>query len=59
YNVSEAPLFIINKKCRYRILIKTPYKKAFYDSLHSMYDFFVSKNNEVSISVDVNPIGTN
>lgn len=59
YNVSEAPLFIINKKYRYRILIKTPYKKAFYDSLHSMYDFFVSKNNDVSISVDVNPIGTN
>ncbi len=59
YKVSEAPLFVINQKFRYRIIIKSPYKKVFYDSLHDIYNKFINKHTDVNISVDVNPIGSN
>ena len=58
FKVSESPLFKINGNYRYRFMLKTPYKKAFYDILHSMYDKYVLKYNDSSISIDVNPINT-
>ena len=36
YKVSEAPLFVINQKFRYRIIIKSPYKKVFYDKIFTI-----------------------
>ncbi len=59
YSVSEAPLFRINGKYRYRFMIKTPYKKNFYDLLHRIYCEYTAKNEDVTISVDVNPVSTN
>jgi len=58
YDVSESPVFRINNKYRYRFLIKTPYNKDIYNKLHTIYDESINKYNDVSISVDVNPIST-
>jgi len=59
FSVSEAPLFRINGKYRYRFMIKTPYKKNFYELLHRIYNDYTVKNDDIAISVDVNPISTN
>ena len=58
YGVCESPLFKINNKYRYRFLIKTPYNKKIYNKLHIIYDESINKYNDVSISVDVNPVNT-
>lgn len=58
YDVSESPVFRINNKYRYRFLIKTAYNKEIYNKLHVIYDKSINKYNDVSISVDVNPINT-
>ncbi len=58
YDVSESPVFKINNKYRYRFLIKTPYNREVYNILHVIYDKSLNKYNDVSISVDVNPINT-
>ncbi|MBQ4526551.1 MAG: primosomal protein N' [Clostridia bacterium] len=57
FNVSESPLFRINGKYRYRFIIKTPYKKEFYNTLHSIYQKYLHNNN-VSIMIDVNPVNS-
>lgn len=58
YKVSEAPVFKVNGKYRYRFMMKTPYKKKTYDILHNVYDKYLHVR-DISITIDVNPISTN
>lgn len=55
YHVSEAPLFKINNKYRYRFLIKSRYSKEFYDCIGALYKKYVSERNSCQIIIDVNP----
>lgn len=58
YSVSECPLFRLNGKFRYRFMIKTPYKKDFYNSLGNIFKKYISNRDDVNISIDVNPINS-
>lgn len=58
FNVGESPLFKINGNFRYRFMIKAPYKKSFYESLHKIYEKYINFNNDVSVLIDVNPINS-
>ena len=55
YPLAESPLFKLNGKFRYRFMIKTPYKRNFYDALRNVYDKFVTNREDVTITIDVNP----
>ncbi len=55
FPVAESPIFKIGGKYRYRFLIKTKYKKTFYDDIRKVLDKYLHSKNDISITVDVNP----
>ena len=55
FNPSEAPMYRLNGKYRYRFLLKTPYKKDIYNAIDKIYKKHLSNKKEVTISIDVNP----
>ena len=55
YPLAESPLFKLNGKFRYRFMIKTPYKRNFYDALRDVYDKYIANRDDVNITIDVNP----
>lgn len=55
YQLTEAPIFRINGKYRYRILIKTRYSKDLYDKIAFLNKKISSSRLDAQISIDVNP----
>ncbi len=55
YPLAQSPLFKLNDKFRYRFMIKTPYKRNFYDALRDVYDKYITNRDDVNITIDVNP----
>ncbi len=55
YNVAQAPLFKLNGKYRYRLLMKTRYSLQLYKKIAEALKKFSGNKNSVQISVDVNP----
>lgn len=55
YNLTEAPIFRINGKYRYRILIKTRYSKDLYTKIAEINKKMSSAKTKAQISIDVNP----
>jgi len=55
YPIAQSPLFKLNGKFRYRFMIKTPYKRNFYDALREVYDKYIANRDDVNITIDVNP----
>ena len=55
YTVTQAPLFKLNGKYRYRLLMKTRYSLTLYTKIAETLKKFSASKNPVQISVDVNP----
>ncbi len=55
YAVAQAPLFKLNGKYRYRLLMKTRYSLTLYTKIAETLKRFSTNKNPVQISVDVNP----
>lgn len=55
YKVSEAPMFRLNGKYRYRFLVKTRYSKDNYNKIASVYSKYCGRKDSSLISIDVNP----
>lgn len=51
----QSPIYKLNGKYRYHFIIKTPYKKDIYDKIGEVYRRYLSKKDDVTISIDVNP----
>ncbi len=54
YNVSKAPIFLINNQYRYRFLMKLRYSKTLFDALHTVWHSHIKDG--VSLVIDVNPV---
>jgi len=55
YRVTEAPLFKINNKYRYRFLVKSRYSKELYNRIGNLYKKYISDRTSSQIIIDVNP----
>jgi len=55
YKVSEAPIFRLNGKYRYRFLVKTRYSKENYELIAQIYAKYSGRKTSSLISIDVNP----
>ncbi len=55
YPVSQAPLFRINNKYRYRFMVKSRYSKVLYEKIGALIRKYQMMRGVSQISVDVNP----